>query len=204
MKKVIQIVLVVVIIGLAYVLVDQILTPMKFQTAKSTRETAVIERLKDIRIAQRAYKQVNQKYAPSFDSLIYFVLNDSLTFEKAIGSADDSVAVAKGLVKKETFKMAAIDTIFGAKKLSPDQIKSFALIPYGNGTKFIMDAGTFTTESKVVVPVFECKAPYKDFLSDLDMQELVNLIDERKTFEKYPGLKVGSMTEATNDAGNWE
>lgn len=204
MKKVAQIVLVVVIVGLAYLLIDDIMTPLRFQTTKNQREAVIVERLKDIRTAQRAYKQANNKYAKTFDSLIAFVLTDSLTFEKAIGSADDSVAVAKGLVKKESFKVAAIDTIFGAKKLTAAQINDFPNIPFGNGSKFIMDAGDFTTESKVVVPVFECKAPYKTFLSDLDRQELINLIDERKSLEKYAGLKVGSMTEATNDAGNWE
>lgn len=204
MKKVIQIVLVLVIVGLTYFLVMSILTPLDFQTEKAARDRDVIERIKDIRTAQRAYKQVNQRYTASFDTLINFILNDSLPFEKAIGSADDSVAVAKGLVKREKFYMAAIDTVFGARKLTPEQVKQFSLIPHGQGKKFIMDAGNLTTESKVVIPVFECKAPYKDYLSDLDEQELVNLVDERKMLDKYPGLKVGSMTEATNDAGNWE
>ena len=123
-----------------------------------------------------------------------------------MGSADDSVAVAKGLVKTEKFKMAVIDTVFGEKKLTRDQVRNLRYIPFAaEGTEFIMDAGMFTTESKVIVPVFECKAPYKTFLADLDRQELINLIHECKNiFEVYPGVKVGAMDAATNDAGNWE
>lgn len=204
MKKVFQIVLILVVLGLGYLLYDGIMTPLRFQQTKATREAAVIERIKDIRTAQRAYKQVNQKYTPSFDTLINFVLNGTLEFERSFGSADDSLAVAKGLVKREKFTMAAIDTVFGARKLTPQQVKDFKLIPFGEGAEFIMDAGTFATESKVVVPVFVCRAPYKIYLGDLDEQELINLIDDRKTLDKYPGIKVGSMTEATNDAGNWE
>ena len=204
MKKAIQIVLFLVIVVLGYILVQSILTPLEFQNTTKAREAAVIERIKDIRTAQRAYKTVNQRFTGSFDTLINFVLNDSLVFEKAIGSADDSVAVAKGLVKREKFNVAAIDTIFGDRKLTPEQIKNFRFIPYGNGKEYIMSAGNLATESKVVVPVFECKATYKTFLADQDQQLLVNLIDDSKSLSRYPGIKVGSMTEATNEAGNWE
>ena len=203
MKKVSQIVLAIVIVGLVYVMYMQIMTPLQFNKEVSIREKAVIERIKNIRTAERAYKQAKQNYTADFDSLINFILSDSLEFEKTIGSKDDSVAVAKGLVKTEKFKVAAIDTVFG-KKLSPEEVRKFPIIPYSNGQKFILNAGTFVTESKVAVPVFECKAPYKLFLADLDQQELINLIDNRKVLDKYPGIKVGAMDQATNDAGNWE
>lgn len=206
MKKAIEIVLALVIIGLGYWATDMILSPLRFQSQTKARQAVVIDRIKDIRAAERAFKQKNQRYTSSFDTLINFVLHDSLVFEKKIGSADDSLAVARGLVRTEKFKMAIIDTVFGAKKLTPDQVKELRYIPYApDGKEFYLDAGLFTTESKVIVPVFECKAPYKDFLWDLNHQELVNLIDETKNiYEKYPGIKVGAMDAATNDAGNWE
>lgn len=204
MKKVFQIVLGLIIIVLVYVLYQQFNTPISFQKEVAVREAAVIERIKDIRTAQQAYKQKYQKYTPSFDSLIHFVLNDSLTFERTIGSKDDSVAVARGLVKTEKFDIAVMDTIFRARRLTRGDVEDLPYIPYGNGKKYIMDAGDFETDSKVIVPVFEAKAPYKDFLGDLNKQELINLIDDARTLDKYPGIKVGSMEQATNDAGNWE
>ncbi len=205
-KKIIQVVLAVIIVVLGYFAVEMVMSSIRFQNQTAARKAVVIERVKDIRAAQRSFKQVNQRYTSSFDTLINFVLNDSLEFEKKLGSADDSVAVAKGLVKTEKFKMAVIDTVFGEKKLTRDQVRNLRYIPFAaEGTEFIMDAGMFTTESKVIVPVFECKAPYKTFLADLDRQELINLIHECKNiFEVYPGVKVGAMDAATNDAGNWE
>lgn len=203
-RKVIQIILAVAIIVLAYVLYDQIMSPLDFQKEQASREAAVISRIKDIRTAERAYKQAKTNYTADFDSLINFILNDSLVVERTSGSADDSVAVAKGLVKTEKYKIAVIDTVFSPKKLSVDDVKNFPLIPHANGEKFILNAGSFTTESKVVVPVFECKAPYKLFLQGLDEQEVINLVDSRKAVDKYPGIKVGAMDQATNDAGNWE
>lgn len=205
MKKLIQIVLAVLIVFLAFVVYRQLTIPLKFQKEVDIRSAAVINRLKDIRTAERAYKQINQAYTGNFDTLINFVLNDSMIYEKAFGSADDSVAVAQGLVSRETFKVAVIDTIFGAKKMSPEKVEMLKFIPYSNGQEFILQAGVLMTESGVTVQVFECRAPYKAFLSDLNRQELINLIDEKEnTFNSYPGIKVGSMTSATNDAGNWE
>lgn len=205
MKKVIQIVLAIAILALAFVLYRQLMIPIKFKEEVETRSAAVIERIKDIRTAERAYKQMKQVYTGNFDTLIHFVLNDSMVYEKSFGSADDSVAVAKGLVRRETFKVAVIDTIFGARKLTPEMVKEMRFIPYSGDQEYVLNAGTLETESGVTVQVFECRAPYKAYLGDLNKQELINLIDEREnTFKDYPGIKVGSMTSATNDAGNWE
>lgn len=202
-KKVIQVILAIAIIGLVYLLYDQLMSPIRFNKEVSQREAVVISRIKDIRTAQQAYKQKYQKYTNSFDTLINFVLNDSLVFERSTGSADDSVAVAKGLVKTEKFSVRALDTIF-RRTVTVDEVRQLPVIPFSDNKQFLLDAGQLTTESKVVVPVFECKAPYKLFLADLDNQELINLIDDCKVIDKYPGIKVGDMTQATNDAGNWE
>ncbi len=206
LKLSIQIVLGIVAVILAYIVYKQIMDPLDFQKQVKIREAAVIDRIKDIRAAEQAFKQKNQRYTANFDSLINFVLTDSLEFERQIGSADDSVAVAKGLVKTEKFTKAVMDTVFAPKRLTVEQIKNLRYMPYAEaGTEYILNAGMLTTESKVVVPVFEAKAPYKDFLYDLDQQMLVNLIAEAKTvYYKYPGIAVGSIEKATNDAGNWE
>ncbi len=204
MKKLIQIVLVLVIIGLAYLLYREFATPVEFSAIQSQREEAVVNRMKDIRAAQRAYRTAYQRFTPSMDSLIAFVMHDSLIYERAIGSADDSAAVARGLIR-EQFKMAVRDTTFAGRNLTDNDIEQFRVIPYSDGKEIIMDAGTLETGSGVTIQVFEARAPYKDFLEiEGYHQELVNLIDNRKTLERYPGVQVGSMREATNEAGNWE
>lgn len=205
-KKIFQILLGLGIVGLAYYLIMQVVGPLQFQQEHDRREKAVIEKIVNIRDAQRAYKQVYSKFTDNFDELIRFVLNDSLTYVMSIGSADDSVAVAQGLVRREEFKIAAIDTVFSSLgvKLTPSEVRDLPYVPFANGQKFILNAGELTTGARVTVPVMECKAPYKMFLADLREQELINLIDYRMTIGKYPGIKVGSMDQATNEAGNWE
>ncbi|MDR2911932.1 MAG: hypothetical protein LBV38_01320 [Alistipes sp.] len=180
--------------------------PQEYQRELKVREAAVVERIVDIRSAEQAFKQKNQRYTADWDSLINFVLSDSLVYERQIGSKDDSVAVARGLVRTEQFTRAVRDTIFAPRKLSAEQIRNMKFIPYADqGTQYILNAAMLTTESKVVVPVFEAKAPYKLFMADLDQQELINLIDASKNvYHKYPGIAVGAIDRATNDAGNWE
>jgi hypothetical protein len=65
-----------------------------------------------------------------------------------------------------------------------------------------MEAGIIE-KGGVDVNVFEAKVHYKVFLEGLNRQMVVNLIAGREQIEKYPGLKVGSMEEASTD-GNWE
>lgn len=215
MKKTItQIVLAIVVVVLAYLLYDSIMTPVRFDETRIAREKAVIERISDIRSAQRGYKQVNGKYTGSFDTLINFVLTAEMQFERQLVSSDDSVGLAKlkRARKKniEKFTVKAIDTVFGAKKLTPAQIEQLRYIPFsaqangGEAKEFIMGAGVVEV-GNVKIPVFEAKAPYKAFLLDLNEQLLINLIDEQKNvLYKYPGIKVGDLNQATNDAGNWE
>lgn len=213
-KTIIQIILAVVVVAMAYLLYDSIMTPVRFDDTKIAREKAVIERISDIRSAQRGYKQVYGKYTGSFDTLINFVLTAEMEFERQLVSSDDSVGLAKlkRARKKniEKFTVKAIDTVFGAKKLTPAQIEQLRYIPYsaqangGEVKEFIMGAGMVEV-GNVKVPVFEARAPYKAFLLDLNEQLLINLIDEQKNvLYRYPGIKVGDLYQATNDAGNWE
>ena len=89
-----------------------------------------------------------------------------------------------------------------------DQVKNFRYIPGTNKqAEFTIAAGMVTTESKVVVPVVEVKAPYVKFLDTVTFrQEVINLIKapEVVAYDKYPGIKFGAMEGATNEAGNWE
>lgn len=204
MKKVLSLVLLVVILVLAWVLYRQFASKIEFDKERTVREAAIVQRLKDIRSSQRAFKQVNQRFTGSFDTLINFVLHDSMTYIKAIGSEDDSLAVAQGRVRMEEFKIPVKDTLFGRRGYTAQDIRNFEMIPFSDNEKFIMDATTLITESGFEVPVFEARAPFKSYLYDLDKQELINLIDETNTIDRYPGLKVGSLTQTNNDAGNWE
>jgi hypothetical protein len=200
----------VLILVLAWYLFRQIMTPLEYQKELAKREAAVIDRIKDIRSAEQAFKLKTQRYVGSWDSLINFTLRDSLVFERRLVDENDSVGMAmlkrSGRQNVEKFTMAVRDTIFSPRRLTDKQIEDMKFIPYAaEGTEYILQATMLTTESGVVVPVFSARAPYKAFMHDLDEQELINLIDEAKNvYHKYPGIMVGDVTKATNDTGNWE
>ena len=211
MKKLFQIILAVAIVGLVYVIYVQISTPIRFDKETKAKKDQVIDRIKDIRTAQRAFKSKYQHFTASFDSLSAFVLTDTLELERKIVDEDDSAAMAmlkkSGKKNIEKFKIAVIDTIFAPKKVTRQDVENFRFIPgTGNKAQFIMEAGIITTESKVVIPVVECRAPYKAFLDTVAYrQEVINLIDEEQNnFNRYPGVKFGSMDSGNNEAGNWE
>lgn len=211
MKKLFQIILAVAIVGLVYVIYVQISTPIRFDKETKAKKAQVIDRIKDIRTAQRAFKSKYQHFTASFDSLSAFVLTDTLELERKIVDEDDSAAMAmlkkSGKKNIEKFKIAVIDTIFAPKKVTRQDVENFRFIPgTGNKAQFIMEAGIITTESKVVIPVVECRAPYKAFLDTVAYrQEVINLIDEEQNnFNRYPGVKFGSIDSGNNEAGNWE
>ncbi|MDE5708316.1 MAG: hypothetical protein K2L09_07565 [Alistipes sp.] len=210
-KRIIQICLALIIVALVYVIYDQISTPIRFDNELKARKAQVIERIKDIRTAQRAFKSKYQRFTADFDSLAAFILTDTLELERKIVDEDDSVAMAQlkkaGKKNVEKFKVAVIDTIFAPKVLTEKDVAQLRYIPGTNDqAQYIMEAGIITTESKVVIPVVECRAPYKMFLDTIEYrQEIINLIDDEvHNFNRYPGIKFGSMEAGNNEAGNWE
>ena len=78
MKRIAQIILGVVIIALVYVIYVQISTPLNFEQELKTKRAQVIDRIKDIRTAQRAFKSKYQRFTSTFDSLEAFILTDTL------------------------------------------------------------------------------------------------------------------------------
>ena len=209
MKKLIQFLLALVIAALIFVVYLQISTPIRFEDEQKAREKVVIERLKDIRTAQRQFKSKYQRFTADFDTLINFVLNEQIEGERKIYDEDDSIGMArlKKLRKKnvEKFTYSVKDSMF--KHLTPEQVAELRYIPFTNNqTQFLLDAGSLMTESKVVIPVVECKAPYIAVLDTVAYrQDIINLVDNcMNNLDKYPGIKFGSMESGNNEAGNWE
>jgi hypothetical protein len=84
-------------------------------------------------------------------------------------------------------------------------IDSLRYIPFSNGQEFELEKAEIVTGSAgIKVKVMCAKAPFTSYLSDLDKQELINLIETTEKLEKYPGMKFGDIEEANNNAGNWE
>ncbi len=204
MKTIIQVILGVVIILLGYLLVDSIMKPINFNRVKKERYEATIERLKDIRKAQGAYKSRYGRYTGSFDTLIDFVRSDSFRVVKAIGVVPDTLtekqALEEKIIIRDTTKISVFDSLFFAGY----PLDSLRYVPYVAPAEFRMGAGIIETESKVKVNVFEAAVHNNILLKGLDQQLIINLNKEREDITGFPGLKVGSLEKATNNAGNWE
>ena len=210
MKKAVQIILGLVIVALVWWIASLISQPLSFEKQLKERNAVVIEKLKDIRTAERAYKSKYKKFTGNFDTLIYFILNDSLQMERKLVDEDDSVAMArlKRLKKKnvETYYIHVIDTIFNPRKFTAEDVNNLRYIPFTNNTvEFYLEAGEAATGSTMVLPVIECRAPYKAYLDTVEYrQNIINLIDDRvNNFGQYAGLMFGSMEGSNNEAGNW-
>ncbi len=201
MKKVLTfIILPLLIIYLGYVLYSSIQEPVQFDNAKKFREQVAVERLKDIRTLQVAYKSKYGKFTGSFDTLINFYKNDSLTVIKQVGSMDDSLAVAQKRVYRDSIQIMVRDTLLKGRGNFVDSIK---FIPFSGGDTMLLKS-VVKKVSGVNVPLFEASAPFDVLLRGLDRQLIVNLNAERNDTGRYPGLKVGDVDVPNNNAGNWE
>lgn len=201
MKKVITyVVLPLVVLVLGYIIYTSIQEPVVFEKQRKYRETIAIERLKDIRTLQVAYKTKYNKFTGSLDSLIDFYNNGIITVVKQVGSLDDSLAVAQKRVFRDSIRIAVKDTLL---KRPGFVIDSIGLIPLSGGQKIEMKA-IIGKVSGVDVPLFEASIPFDILLKGLNRQLVVNLNSERVNTERYPGLRVGSIEAPNNNAGNWE
>jgi len=196
-RYIVQIALGALAILFAYLIYSGIMKPIDFEKERAARYEKVIQRLKDIRTAEVAYKSVYDKFTGSFDTLINFVKEDSFPVEFKEGSFDDSLAVAKGLVRRDTIYIPVRDSIFPKGYF----VDSLRYVPHTAGIQFDLKSAAILTGSKVTVQVFEATALNFDILNGMDRQLIINLNDVAKDFK---GLRVGNIKEANNNAGNWE
>ncbi len=211
MRRVIQILFVLIIIVLGYLIVESIMEPIRFNQEVETREQATINRLIDIREAQKAYKDVYKKYTSSFDTLIAFVDTGSFTVIKADGDIPEEwldemgfekareKALEEGVISREPIQVAVLDSLFNPE-FATDSLR---YVPFTEGVTFTMDAGKLLTSSNLTVQVVEAFCLYDDLLNEMDKQLVVNYKDERMKIVGFEGVKFGSMEEGTL-TGNWE
>jgi len=211
MRRVIQVLFVLIIIILAYLIVESIMEPIRFNQEVELREDATIDRLIDIRDAQKAYKDIYKKYASDFDTLISFVDTGNFTVIRAIGEIPEEwldelgfeearqKALEEGLISREPVQLPVRDSLFSAAYA----IDSLRYVPFTEGVEFKMESGELLTSSNLTVQVVEVSVLYDDLLNGMDPQLVVNYKDERNKIVGFEGLKFGSMEEGTL-TGNWE
>lgn len=214
----------VVIIALVYFIVAGIMKPVNFEKQRAQREAVGIQRLKDLRTIQTAFKAETGHYASTFDSLKIFYETGEISIDMMIGSQDDSLAVdnTQKLKKKNPkitpqellslaqagerlvftikTKMPVRDTLFRGRE--GFCIDSVFVIPFCG--RPIQMQTVIKQVSGVPVPLFEATMPYRMLLFGLDNQLRINLDADREDTGRYPGLMVGSISAPNNNAGNWE
>ena len=197
MKIIIQIVLAIASIGMAYLIWNSIDSKIILTENVAIRDAATQERLTHISEAQIEYKKVKGAYAGSFDDLIYFLKNDSVIQVKMEGEVPDSLigkealALEMGIIKRDTTKIPVQDILFLENFNSI--VDSIAYIPYAGGKQFTIAIGSIE-KNKIKLPVFEVKASYKDIYKGLKTD------NEGYDMEKFHA--VGSLEEAKTN-GNW-
>ena len=233
MKVVARVLLVAAIILLAFLCWKSIQGPIDFNAEVKRRDNAVIQRLVDIRTTQVAYRTHKGSYTADFNELANFIktgkvasiaksgelteaqLEDGMTEVKAmniIRTGNEKAIRAAGLwderknapqLTRDSIFAPAAEVLFPNRRLDPD---SLAFVPFGNGAKFEMAVDSLVTASGYPVQVFEAKTPYTSYLSDLDKKLLNQKIQEvlDRPGDRYPGMMVGSLQVANNNAGNWE
>jgi len=195
MRKVIQVLFVLIIVVLGYLIVESIMEPIRF----------------NIRDAQKAYKDIYKKYTGSFDTLIAFLDTGSFAVIKAIGEIPEDwmdemgfekareKALNEGVISRETTHVPVMDSLFGVGY----PIDSLRIVPFTEDVVFSMESGEILTSSNLIVQVVDVSVMYDDLLNGMDKQLIVNYKDERMKIVGFEGVKFGSMEEGTL-TGNWE
>mgnify|MGYP000554089297 FL=1 len=180
--------------------------PIKFNRVKNDRYTQVINRLKDIRNAQIAHKDVRGFYANNFDSLVSFIDTGIFTL---IEKRDSSyleynrtyrIDMLKEIEIVDTLGFVSVkDSLFGQN----ESYKMMAKVPIeGTDSKFSIKSDIID-KNGYNVPVFEVKVKKDIVLFDQNK----DLLDQENKVISVDGVNgteiiLGSMTEVST-SGNW-
>jgi hypothetical protein len=195
--NVIKVVLALVILVLGYLIFASIYKPVKFENTLNSRAEVIIEKLKDIRTGQSLFRNQFGRYTGSFDSLVDFLKTGKIPEVRIIPDPGDTTFTRT--INDTIGYVSIFDSIYSKKNYSLEKLNE---IPFSDGDLFALMAGKIN-KGGVDVAVFEATARIETYTKDLNKQLVVNRIKEMEDNSKFPGLKVGSMTEASID-GNWE
>ena len=193
-------------ITLVFLIFQSITSVGKFNEVKNERYLEVIDRLKDIRNAQVAFKSVNGIYSNDFDELIKFV--DSAEFT-IVQKRDSSYMQYDRIYRIDMLKeVVVIDTLGYVSvkdSLFSDNLsyKEMAMVPIeGINEKFKLKADIID-KNGYNVPVFEVRVSKELILYD---QTRDFVLQEKQTVSvdgvNGPDIVLGSLSDVSTN-GNW-
>lgn len=182
--------------------VESIMEPVRFNQEKDKREQTVIHKLEDIRAGELAYRRLNGNYTASWDTLIDFLKTSEFFIVKEVADPNDTTFTKT--IRDTLGTISIIDSLYNHRtNFNIDHLK-YVPIPskYFANEVFELRSGEIT-RGGVPVQLFESQAHYTVLLKGLDDQLIINLIKKVEEMNRYAGLKVGSLTEASTE-GNWK
>ncbi len=210
MKIALQAFLWIISIVLSYLIYNSIMGPINFNEVRDQRYSRVINRLKEIRTAQIAYKDVNGVYSDNFDSLVNFIDNGIFTLiEKRDSSYLEYDRTYRIDMLKEITVIDTLGTVNVKDSLFSDNEDYYNMskIPIaGIDAEFSIDADVIIKNSGSVnynVPVFEVKVSKNIILFDQN-KDLLKQENETISVDGVNGSEIvlGSMTNVSTN-GNW-
>jgi len=194
MSKIINIVLIVITLVLAYWLYASIKEPIAFSSELEKRKLAVISSLKKLQIAQDVYRMVTGEYAGNFDTLSQVLKNGRIEIVKLEADPADPTNQDK-FIKSVSYRNA-IDTIYSM--IGNISVDSLRYIPYARGKMFDIASDTLTYQNNLV-NVMEVGTTYKVFMGQFADPKYKKY---DKFYDPEKQLKFGDMN-SPNTNGNW-
>ncbi len=191
LSKILSYVVLAIAAVLAYFLVDGI----KFKIDETERiaqiEERVIEKLKMIRDAQKAYQSSNGQYTDNWDSLLNFIETGKIwIIERKETTTLLDYGQEEITVTYDTLgSVQVMDSLFSADKVPNFRLETLPIIPGSNGKRFELFADKIE-KSGVMVSVFE-------------VRDVAPVNPARRKNNNEKALRVGSRTDVST-AGNWE
>jgi FtsP/CotA-like multicopper oxidase with cupredoxin domain len=206
MKTGIKAVLYVISVVLAYLIYLSVMAPITFNKNREERFSAVIEKLKDIRDAQVAYRTVNGEFAKDFETLISFIDTGVYT----ITQQKDSSFMRYNRVYRidmqvDTVVVDTLGTVAVKDSLfkGDSSYKTLFSVPFAqNGERFEMKSDVVNKQG-FDAPVFEASVK-KDVVLYDQPKELLARENAHNSIEEVNGntIRVGSLTDVST-SGNW-
>jgi len=207
MKLVIQLLLWAVIGFLGYLTFNAVYEPIQFNKLRDARYPKVIDKLKDIRKAELAHKQVTGRFTGDFDSLVKFID----TAEFVVTQRRDTTVLDEEYKKNfgvDAYKSEVIIDTLGYTPIKDslfkgsDRYKKMMYIPFTDNQKFSLKSGKIYKNDSYI-PVFEAKVDKAVILEGQD-KHLIKQEKQALTVDNVRGeyIQVGSMREV-NTNGNW-
>lgn len=206
MKLAVQVILWILSFFFSYKIYDSINGPIKFNQTKNERYADVIDRLKDIRLAQIAHRDVRGEFSNNFDSLVKFVDEGIFTLiEKRDSSYMEydrtyRIDMLREVIVIDTLGFVPVkDSLFK----NSQRYKNMEIVPVeGVDAKFQIKADIIN-KNNYKVPVFEVKVSKNIILHDQN-EDLVKQENETVSVDGVNGPEIilGSLTDVSTN-GNW-